>query len=317
MLCLWGKKYWRTLEVLDGLSLHPYGAKVTKKNVFLYDAPSEKLCMALGYLSKLGVSEVNNNERFNEIAVLTLMLREKQELYELEVKKNKNLEKSINFNQVELKENSSLLYRKNKELEIKLKASNFELESLKEEVSSKKSDNDSYKLKAKDLDERLNKLYKCIDIRFDEIAILTDMLETARSDITLLEGELISASAKHEKIKNSFSWKATAPIRALRNPMISKNGKNNKRLNERVRTIKDSTYFDSDWYLLKNPDVKKSGIDPAKHYLLFGGFENRDPSKDFSNDIYLELHPDVREKGMNPLEHYITFGVKENRKIRY
>ncbi|WP_407234180.1 hypothetical protein [Escherichia coli] len=45
--------------------------------------------------------------------------------------------------------------------------------------------------------------------------MITDMLEKANRNISKLQEKLIAANEKHEKIKNSFSWKATAPIRAL------------------------------------------------------------------------------------------------------
>ena len=83
-----------------------------------------------------------------------------------------------------------------------------------------------------------------------------------------------------------------------------------------MKLIQKSPFFDKDWYLLSNPDVEKSGFDPATHYLLHGGFEGRDPGPNFSNDFYLTNHPDVRESNINPLLHYIMFGEKEGRKIQ-
>ena len=42
--------------------------------------------------------------------------------------------------------------------------------------------------------------------------------------------------------------------------------------------------------------------------------EGRDPSAGFSTDGYLLANPDVRESGINPLVHFLDFGLHENRK---
>jgi len=80
-----------------------------------------------------------------------------------------------------------------------------------------------------------------------------------------------------------------------------------------VKLIRDSDFFNADFYLLEYPDVKISGIDPALHYLVQGWKEGRNPSKHFNSNFYLERYDDVRQSIMNPLLHYINFGVFENR----
>jgi hypothetical protein len=69
--------------------------------------------------------------------------------------------------------------------------------------------------------------------------------------------------------------------------------------------IKRSSFFSESFYLKNNPDVKASGMNPARHYLLYGGFEGRNPSEKFDSSIYLEQNPDVKASGMNPLMHFI------------
>ncbi|EFN8840338.1 hypothetical protein D6914_23805, partial [Escherichia coli] len=225
---------------------------------------------------------------------------------ETEVSKNNKLNKIITTNNTELKQNIQVLEEQNKNLE-----------KLKKEVDSKTITNNKYQKKISELNSELIETKNSLSCRFNELAVITDMLEKANRNISKLQEKLIAANEKHEKIKNSFSWKATAPIRALSHLVKTKKQKNTKKLNETIQLIRESIYFDSDWYLSQNPDVKNSGIDPARHYLLFGGFENRNPSTKFSNEIYFELHPDVKEKGINPLEHYIIFGIKENRRTSY
>jgi FkbM family methyltransferase len=82
---------------------------------------------------------------------------------------------------------------------------------------------------------------------------------------------------------------------------------------QHLRLIRTSSLFDKDWYLGHNPDVVQANLDPAIHYLRFGGFEGRDPGPDFNSDHYLSNYSDVKQAGMNPLIHFIKYGRKEGR----
>ena len=71
--------------------------------------------------------------------------------------------------------------------------------------------------------------------------------------------------------------------------------------------------FDSDWYLQQNSDVRAAGINPLLHYLQHGAVEGRDPHPLFETDWYLASNPDVAMAGLNPLSHYLQYGVFEGR----
>jgi hypothetical protein len=71
--------------------------------------------------------------------------------------------------------------------------------------------------------------------------------------------------------------------------------------------------FDSHWYLDRNPDVRKSGMNPLLHFAFYGWRERRDPGPEFSTSHYLDSNPDIRKKGMNPLAHYLKEGRYEGR----
>ena len=74
--------------------------------------------------------------------------------------------------------------------------------------------------------------------------------------------------------------------------------------------------FDVDHYLNTNIDVKNYGMEPLKHYALFGyseDFNSRDPNSLFDSSYYNAKNPDVVAAGMNPLLHYMEFGWKESR----
>jgi hypothetical protein len=84
---------------------------------------------------------------------------------------------------------------------------------------------------------------------------------------------------------------------------------------ENLAVIRNSSLFDSQWYLERYPDIGLSGSDPAEHYLNFGSSERRNPSAHFDTAKYLQLHPDVKETGLNPLVHYELHGRHEGREI--
>ena len=85
--------------------------------------------------------------------------------------------------------------------------------------------------------------------------------------------------------------------------------------NKELTAIRNSAFFDRDFYLNSNPDVRAAGADPAAHYLACGGQEGRDPSPFFSTHEYLAKFPDVAASGLNALAHYELYGRREMRRI--
>ena len=79
--------------------------------------------------------------------------------------------------------------------------------------------------------------------------------------------------------------------------------------------IRRSGFFDREYYLARNPDVRDAGADPVQHYLRYGWKEGRDPSSVFNTRLYLEANPDVAVAGINPLVHYLQYGKKEGRRV--
>jgi glycosyltransferase involved in cell wall biosynthesis/SAM-dependent methyltransferase len=80
-----------------------------------------------------------------------------------------------------------------------------------------------------------------------------------------------------------------------------------------VDVIRTSPLFDAEWYVAQYPDVLAAAADPARHYLLEGGFQQRDPGPAFSSEYYLRSNPDVRRAAFNPLLHYILHGAGARR----
>jgi len=79
--------------------------------------------------------------------------------------------------------------------------------------------------------------------------------------------------------------------------------------------LKETNYFDVEYYLVNNPDVFYSRISPYFHFLYYGGKEGRAPSLKFNSNAYFIENADVRKVGINPLIHYLRFGEKEFRNI--
>jgi O-antigen biosynthesis protein len=129
------------------------------------------------------------------------------------------------------------------------------------------------------------------------------------NDLNLINKRLENSDVIISILTSSFYWRIT---RALRNLKKSRLISSYLYLKSRNKLI-ESGFFDEIYYLEKNPDVYKAGINPLKHYLIYGGFENRNPSRLFESTYYIENYPDVKVSGMNPLLHYVIYGIKEGR----
>ncbi len=73
--------------------------------------------------------------------------------------------------------------------------------------------------------------------------------------------------------------------------------------------LEESGLFDAEWYLKRNPDVRKFGADPFDHLVRAGAKEGRDPGPNFDSAYYVEQNPAFPNDGsISPLEHYLRFG---------
>ena len=77
--------------------------------------------------------------------------------------------------------------------------------------------------------------------------------------------------------------------------------------------IKQSLLFDPSFYLERNPDLPREGMDLLAHYTALGGHEGRDPNPLFDTIFYRERYADVAASVLNPLVHYIEYGFREGR----
>lgn len=97
--------------------------------------------------------------------------------------------------------------------------------------------------------------------------------------------------------------------------LILKNYSDSIRLTEEeaIKIIKDSSLFDSEFYLANNQDVRASGLDPVVHYYRYGWRENRLPSRKFNSVLYLYLYADVKKLEICPIIHYELIGKYQMR----
>lgn len=76
-----------------------------------------------------------------------------------------------------------------------------------------------------------------------------------------------------------------AILNRLQSDRITESQQNKKFL----KVIEASQYFDPEWYLNRNPDVRNAGMNPAEHYLLYGWKEGRCPGPEFDSNAYLDI----------------------------
>ena len=82
-----------------------------------------------------------------------------------------------------------------------------------------------------------------------------------------------------------------------------------------IDLIKNSQFFDEEWYMKQNPEAKKIKNNAALNYLLYGGRKGLNPSSNFCSYDYLDANPDVRMTGTNPLLHYEHKGRLQGREL--
>ncbi len=169
----------------------------------------------------------------------------------------------------------------------------------------------------------------------DQLAKLEVALAAAREALAVARVDHVKTLKRLRKVEESFWWRITKPLRRL-----AKNhrwalynvrqwtmcafwavtlhfGRLKKQMRpyRQARLVLKSGLMHEAWYLRQYPDVAAVGVPPSLHYVLYGGFEGRDPSPMFSSQAYLTAYPDVMAVKTNPLVHYLQKGRYENRAI--
>lgn len=169
-----------------------------------------------------------------------------------------------------------------------LKVATDRIQALTDEVNALSAQHLSQK---KELDSQISKLADIGDILMDVIIEKEDLENRRRREKALMT------------FIHSYYKRRRYPLQRLLSNRKS------------IKTIRESGEFDVDWYLMRYPDIRKTGVDPIEHYFFHGVFEGRNPSADFDTVQYLLNHTDVAKAGVNPMLHYVKAGKRENRRL--
>lgn len=245
---------------------------------------------------ELAQARQDSATRFEELAKLTTLLEENQQALHQERESVKQL----------------------KEQNATLRGPSKEAERLKRQLAQQRQEVKAF-----------------ADDRFRELAVLTEMLEKgdaeAQAEIDRQARELAALVAILDERGIDYSA-VTRPMvaaqpqapaitatSAVSAPVAKQAPLNKRAIKRQVALIEASPWFDAQWYLAQYPDIArdaKMSAQPARHYLLMGGFEGRNPGPNFDSAYYLSAHADVAESGINPLVHYVKFGEKEQRSVK-
>jgi len=98
---------------------------------------------------------------------------------------------------------------------------------------------------------------------------------------------------------------------------VIKTRKKPKRLNLKLATLRTRLAFDNDFYGKQLQYLNLPKNLGYRHFNSVGWRMRLNPNKWFDTHFYLERNPDVEEAGINPFSHYLMFGKKEGRLVNY
>ena len=123
--------------------------------------------------------------------------------------------------------------------------------------------------------------------------------DRARDQLARLAGNVDARLTKSERA--SSGWRGRVK-RALNRRIPTPEEQS------QAREIRRSSLFDGVWYLSTYPEVAKTGLSPALHYLRVGAKEGKDPGPTFSTRHYVGKHPQIARTGTNPLLNHLRTG---------
>lgn len=155
-----------------------------------------------------------------------------------------------------------------------------------------------------------------------------EFIEKLREQLSEYQTTIASKDIEIHRIKSDKFWRASQLLTRLKDKLFPK-GSFFARLIDNIirllfsplfwyqrvrdiRLIRNSAYFNPQWYLEQNTDVTG---DPVRHYYKKGVLKGLDPSPEFSTSRYLSQYPDIALTEQNPLAHYLRVGQYEGREI--
>ncbi len=247
--------------------------------------------------------------RFQELAALTGLYQESQRQAEALSQEQQALVSRLQQLQdikAQLEDKTSQLEAANAQLELQRQQ---DQQQLQQQMLEQRQQQDQLR---EGLQQRDAELERC----HNELVQLSQLLSwqqgQAAASQAKLQAELNMLKRQLQQMRHTFSWKITAPWRALAALFGGKKDPE-AQLRKDEQLIEQTGLFDENWYLNQYPDVAGTGIPALRHYLKFGGFEGRLPNPDFDSAFYLAQYPDVVSAGLNPLVHFVRFGRQEQR----
>jgi len=251
--------------------------------------------------SQQQLSQLNQSlsERFTEIATLTQWLEERDQASANEQKKLSEQVNEIATLTHKLEEREQALAKAAEEHHLHQQAWRAEQTQLGNRVSELVKQNET--------------LEANIGERFRELAIMARHTEQLTRELQQKEQQLQKAKDRAQNLKQTVSWKLTAPVRALGRTFKDCTTTTPTVSVSYAERIAASGLFDELWYLHRYPEVADSGLSAIEHFIQIGADKGYSPSELFDTRWYLQTYVDVAQGTINPLLHYIMHGQAEQR----
>lgn len=255
-------------------------------------------------LRKSSSLEQSVKERFGELGILEKKIAELDALLEWE--------KSKSVNSVSVKSTSRDVDKKKLETlirhwEERYEALSQENESVRNALATVSSERDAL----------LQKVARVVNEQAEFNSTLSRLNKSIFDKDELIRREVaarLGVEREIERLKKSISWRVTWPIRMIPNKKKGGVGRPQSDLSL-ISLVRDSGYFDSEWYISKYPEVEASGMDALNYFCSRGLKENHDPGPRFSSEAYRTKYGDVARSGMPAFLHFVIHGRAEGRKI--
>jgi GT2 family glycosyltransferase/glycosyltransferase involved in cell wall biosynthesis/uncharacterized coiled-coil protein SlyX len=284
--------------------------------------------------------QANIDEKDHVIQSLQFKVRDIEEILK---NLNKKIEDQENVNRTLLSQVDEKTKRA-LELNTQLSDKEQEIEGLRTKIVEEEQTTQELREK----DARSNQIIETLE---SKVATQDKSIQSLNSKLTIKDRDFDTLNKKFQTlilwdakqrvelmgIKKSLSWKFVLIFRRIRLAFIPHGSwreklfnelkgivfsthqkiSNRKKISEEdFSLIHSSGLFDEEWYTERYPDVAESTEDPLIHYLLWGGFEGRDPGPNFDSDWYLKSNQDVKSARINPLVHYLKYGQQEGRQSK-
>lgn len=243
-------------------------AREELNRVLAHRGEMEKLAEGFKEHTELLLADLRERRKLENASYL--QLKEKEEALLLAQRQRAEATEALVLARTQAADAQAALEALRKDLAAQRQNHAQEIERLTRETAKTRSESDNEIRKFKAESERAkaerDKAQTRLKERFEEITTLTRLLE------------------QYEKRANPLARVRQLPSLTRRALKAAGKRRHWANLYHRIRyagalgRLKRSGTFDENWYLLQNPDVSTSGVNPAIHYIRFGAAEGRKPN---------------------------------------